>query len=126
MELTTTVRGKPKLCLDGYAYTVDKKVDSRVYWKCERYDQCRGRVVTIQQGQADQQVRRTQEHNHAPDSTRVEVLRENEALKRMATRTTTAPVQIPSSGKYNPEALSCAKLLSAFFFFSLRSKCPVP
>ncbi|KAM7289578.1 hypothetical protein ISCGN_029707 [Ixodes scapularis] len=96
MEMRETTRGKPKLCFDGYAYVVDKKVDCRVYWKCEQYGECRGRVVTVRDAfNGEHEVVSLKPHeSHRSDSTRVDVLEAVTSIKEKALRTTSAPVQI--------------------------------
>lgn len=69
MELTTTVRGKPKLCLDGYACIVDKTGRLRSVSATSGAEAAW--YQTIQEGQANQNVCRTRDH--APDSRTVEV-----------------------------------------------------
>lgn len=95
MELTKTVRGKEKLCADGYGYIVDKKVNARYYWKCERYKECGGRMVTLYDGERGEHTEKgRKEHNHLPDSTRAEVLRAKGTIKSRAVASAAPPVQI--------------------------------
>lgn len=95
MEFTATIRGKLKLCLDGYAYVCDKKVQHKFYWKCERYGVCKGRVVTLYDAdRGAHDLKSFKEHSHLPDSTRVEVLQANEEIKRVAATSASAPLQI--------------------------------
>ena len=64
---TTTQRGKPKLCLNGYRYIVDVRRGSKTYWKCEEKN-CKGRVLN----EGEEYVER-KDHSHAPDVAVTEV-----------------------------------------------------
>jgi hypothetical protein len=58
----TTQKGKKKLSLNGFRYTIDRTRDSTTYWKCETRE-CRGRVIQRNDSEYDE----SKEHNHAPD-----------------------------------------------------------
>lgn len=62
-----TQRGAKKLLHEGYQYTVNNRRGTTVYWQCEDRA-CTGRLVEKTDG-----LRRTKEHNHAPDPAASEV-----------------------------------------------------
>ena len=49
MEILTSQKGKPQLALDGFLYIIDKN-DKKIYWKCVRNPECRGRAISNKKG----------------------------------------------------------------------------
>ena len=66
----------PKLCHNGFFYTIDKSYDNIINWKCERtgskaIPKCSGRAQTKNLNKMPVYV--TVEHNHEPDLIQTEV-----------------------------------------------------
>ena len=73
MEILTTQKGKPQLALDGYLYIIDKN-DRKIYWKCVRNPECRGRAISNKKDDGQPiDASQTKDHNHAPSRADVEV-----------------------------------------------------
>ena len=64
----TSKRGKPKVSMLGYGYTLNKENNGRMYWRCEDR-QCKGTAITC-----NDILISSKEHQHAPDPTKVKVL----------------------------------------------------
>ena len=66
MEILNSQKGKPQLALDGFLYVIDKN-DKKIYWKCVRNPECRGRAISNKKddGQPSDACQ-TKDHNHAP------------------------------------------------------------
>lgn len=47
-EIVKSKRGADKLCVRGYTYVLNKRVDSRHYWKCEKRisNNCKATLTT--------------------------------------------------------------------------------
>lgn len=90
-----TKRGKAKLCLDGYAYVLDKQIDAKYYWRCEAYKVCKGRLVTTCQSECHT-VNSTKEHAHPPNAACAGVKRTLDQIQERAVETQESPAQIIS------------------------------
>ena len=64
----TSNRGKPKVSIGGYSYTLNKEGNGRMYWRCENR-LCKGTVII-----SNDWLISSREHQHAPDPTKVKVL----------------------------------------------------
>ncbi|CAF1139421.1 unnamed protein product [Brachionus calyciflorus] len=73
--ITSTQQNKPKLCENGYFYTIEKSNKKAIIWRCDRTGnkttpKCPGRAYTIGYCQP---VNVTIEHNHELDLVQEEV-----------------------------------------------------
>jgi hypothetical protein len=75
-------KGKEKIVVKGYLMVKDKNRDDLYYWNCENkvVNKCRGRASTILIG-GRHKLRADQEHNHAPEASKVGVARANAMIK---------------------------------------------
>ena len=48
ITIATTEKNKPLLIYNGFNYTIDRTLDTKIYWKCEycRTNKCKGRIHT--------------------------------------------------------------------------------
>ena len=70
MERFESIRGKPKLFLDGYIYNFHlTNDDGDEYWRCEKREECKGRLRT----RGNDHVLTVQHSGHAPDPALYEV-----------------------------------------------------
>ena len=46
MEVVTNQKGGRTLLLDGFAYTVERERNGKIYWRCEKRDICHARLTT--------------------------------------------------------------------------------
>ena len=73
MEILTSQKGKPQLAVDGFLYVIDKN-DKKIYWKCVRNPECRGRAISNKKDDGQPvDACQTKDHNHAPSRADVEV-----------------------------------------------------
>ena len=63
MVYFNSTRDKPKLGYRGFVYQKDKNRGETTYWKCERREECNGRLIT-----KEGKVTKQKAHNHAPDA----------------------------------------------------------
>lgn len=72
--LSTTEREKPLLIHHGFHYTIERRTNDKIYWKCQNYRKfkCKGRVHT-DIGITNVQVQNA-DHNHFGDAIKTEVL----------------------------------------------------
>ncbi|CAF1414595.1 unnamed protein product [Rotaria sp. Silwood1] len=62
--LSKTQRNKPLLLSNGFSYTIDKRTDEKIYWKCESAQsfKCIGRIHTNSLSTII--LHETKNHNH--------------------------------------------------------------
>ena len=73
MEILTSQKGKPQLAFNGYIYIIDKN-DKKIYWKCVRSPECRGRAISTKNHDGQPvDAKQTKDHSHAPSGADVEV-----------------------------------------------------
>lgn len=63
-----SIRGKQKLAHNGYVYQKDKSREETCYWKCERRNECYGRLII-----KEDIITKSKPHNHAPDSSTAQI-----------------------------------------------------
>ena len=69
----------------GCLYLTDKRIDNKIYWKCDQYKtkNCRARIHTS----GDEIIKRVGEHNHADDAALVDVTKVLNKIKEKARET---------------------------------------
>ena len=98
-EVINSTKGKPKINIDGFLYIKDKNRDDFYYWVCERKGQkemrCTARATTICIGD-QHRIRKfvTNQHNHAPQASKPEVLKACIQMKELAQISNDQPAQI--------------------------------
>ncbi|CAF1042119.1 unnamed protein product, partial [Brachionus calyciflorus] len=119
LTMVKTKFGKPKLCFDGYFYTIDRKSgvepNIKIEWKCEQcnfnsFGKCNGRVKTIGYYEPVEEVT---SHNHLPDPARTECLLALEKLKDLATKTSQNPRSIIKQSQTGLSQESASKMVRA-------------
>ena len=93
MEFVTTERGGRKLLFEGFCYVKQKELSGRkVCWECElrRKHECKAKLHIV----GERVVWQTNEHTHAPNAARVEMLNVRATMKTRAETTAEAPQQI--------------------------------
>ena len=98
MEFIETVRGKRKVLLDGYLYVKQKALaNGYVSYECEKRRQnkdkqgeCKAKIKV----RGDEFIMGENQHTHAPEPGRPEMLRVKEGIKRRAAETEETPQQI--------------------------------
>ena len=91
-----TSRGRPKLVKAGFGYVQDKRGrDDVVYWRCESRDElsCKGRLRT----EGGVIVAYVGSHNHAPEASKVEVVKALTEVKQKAASSQDSSHQIVTS-----------------------------
>ena len=87
MEFITSIHNKRKLLNEGYVYLFQKTLSGGVQnWECEhrrKGEQCKAKLKI----RNDVIVDRLNEHTHAPNQTRCELLRVRGRMKRKAETT---------------------------------------
>ena len=71
-----STKGKRKSSVKGYVYQQDKTVGQTAYWKCEKREECNGRLILT-----DGYVKKEKRHNHAPDTSAAKIQRSMSAMK---------------------------------------------
>lgn len=98
MEFVLSEKGRNKLKLNGFLFTVDRECkDGRIYWRCEHYrrKKCKSRVITI-----NEQVENNETpHNHPADPIHVGKQRIIAELKENAIEQNTASLHGIVCGK---------------------------
>jgi hypothetical protein len=63
LEFLVSEKGRRKLLVDGHVYVKDKAVNTKIYWKCDKFAlmKCHARVHT----EGDRILKHIGEHNHA-------------------------------------------------------------
>ncbi|RMZ94450.1 hypothetical protein BpHYR1_002786, partial [Brachionus plicatilis] len=120
LTATSTKFGNPKLCHEGYFYTINRQTgvfpNNKIEWKCERVgskkDKCNGRVVTI--GHLEP-VKEITSHNHLPDPAKTECLLAMEKLKQLAQQSSQNPRSIIKKAQLNLSEESAAKMTRAVY-----------
>lgn len=94
METTETIRGKEKLCCDGYMFTFDKcsRDGAKKFWRCERKNL--GCLARIHTDAGNVFLNTLGRHSHDTDPASIQVRKINSDIKRRAAETTEAPVQV--------------------------------
>jgi hypothetical protein len=94
-EKISSIRNKDKISVNGYLMVKDKNRENLYYWCCEKRNtlQCKGRAVT-ELIEDQHYLKKTSDHNHAPEASRINVVKAINMLKRRAQETNDQPVQI--------------------------------
>ena len=84
MELSKTKRDAPKLLYEGCSYVLDKIAldQTQKYWRCEKRDQCRGRMTTNMDCTAINKM--PSKHSHPPNPARVAAVKTVAAIRDRA------------------------------------------
>ena len=82
MELSKTKRDAPKLLHGGFSYSTDKTVNDQIYWRCEKRDHCRGRMIT--NFCCTEIKKMPYNHSHPPDAIRTVAIKTVAAIKERA------------------------------------------
>jgi hypothetical protein len=98
-EILQSERGKNKIVADGYIYVKQKALANNIVsFECERrrgngkgLSECKAKIKVDAAGVI---VGRVNDHTHAPDAARVEMLNVRASIKRRAEQTLEAPQQI--------------------------------
>jgi len=71
--LSKTQKNKPLLLCNGFSYTIDKKTDEKIYWKCESAQtlKCKGRIHTDSLSTII--LHETNNHNHLGNAVSSEI-----------------------------------------------------
>lgn len=95
LEYITSEKGKRLLFDEGHFFYTDRKVDSKIYWKCESYHKvkCAARMITLD----DSVIKRSGTHNHLGDAAHVEKMQVMTTMRDAARRTRDAPHYIISN-----------------------------
>ena len=97
MDFTSTTKNEPKLIDGGYLYTRQKDLANGVVsWECEQRKRgtCKARLKILN----GQIIDRVNDHTHAPNQTKVEVVKARNVMKRRAETSVDAPQRIISEG----------------------------
>ena len=98
-EVINSTKGNPKINIDGFLYIKDKNRDDLYYWVCERKGQkemrCTARATTISIGD-QHKIRKfdANQHNHAPQANKPQVLKACTQMKEIAQISNDQPAQI--------------------------------
>jgi hypothetical protein len=101
-EVINSTKGKIKINIDGFLYIKDKNRDDLYYWVCERKglkeSKCTARATTICIGH-QHKIRKfdAKQHNHAPEASKLEVLKACVQMKELAQISNDQPAQIISN-----------------------------
>ncbi|PKC05516.1 hypothetical protein RhiirA5_420830 [Rhizophagus irregularis] len=93
--LVNSKRNQPKLIARGYLLIKDKSSNNKYYWCCEFKEslKCKGRAITLLEDENHVLVK-FNEHNHAPEASRVNVFQTINTMKEKAVCTQDQPIQI--------------------------------
>jgi hypothetical protein len=110
LAFLSTEKGRKKLCLEGHLYHMDKQVQNKTYWKCEKCSRtkCPARVIT----EGDGLVAKKKEHNHTADAARVEAETLMTSIRKNAAETRDTATYIVSSASVGASQGAVAKLPS--------------
>ncbi|CAF3849720.1 unnamed protein product [Rotaria sp. Silwood1] len=98
-EVIKSTKGKIKINIDGFLYVKDKNRDDLYYWVCERKSQketkCTARATTICIGD-QHKIHKfyAQQHNHAPQASKPEVLKACMQVKELGQISNDQPARI--------------------------------
>lgn len=108
LQYIESVKGHRKLLLDGHLYIKDKQIDSKIYWRCERYKKfkCSVRVISVD----NDITKESGQHNHAADAAEVEAAQVMQNVRENARRTQDAPHFILSQASFGLSQATSAKL----------------
>ena len=86
-EIIKSTRGKDKLVLLGFIYTLNRSTTGLKHWNCEKRSECKARITTnsdlsIVKPQNSSEIFDT--HPHAPDMLRIEMLKGYTKMKERA------------------------------------------
>ena len=93
MEFVLSRRGKRKLILNGFLYLSHKSVNDVIYWRCDKYSTCKSRMST----KGNEIQNQPTDHNHVPDSARIEVEKAVSGMREKATNSDEHPSTIIKS-----------------------------
>ena len=86
VEMLKTSKNKDKACIDGFLYTLSRFTSTGSHWVCEKRGTCKARLIT-----QDRNVIKPTDmtdihstHTHAPDCSRVEMIRGLNTMKHRA------------------------------------------
>lgn len=92
-EYLESNKGGKILYSNGYYYTKEKSVSTKIYWKCQNWTSfCRGRGTLV-----SNTFSRTADHNHEGNPVKVEVKKKMSQIKEKALASNDAPQVIVSS-----------------------------
>ena len=95
MEFVQTIKGKNKLFLNGYLYVKQKNLaNGYVSYECEKSRQTKVECKAKIKVRGHEYIVGENQHTHAPEPGRAELLRVKAAIKRRATETEETPQQI--------------------------------
>lgn len=110
LVISKTVRGKPCLVLNGYAYSIERTRNDLTYWACckKRESKCKGRVVTQGHGSTTE-LKKCEDtvHNHQPAALLPDLVKRNAKLKEMAKVSADSPTSVIRRAKRN----ACADVI---------------
>ena len=93
-EYVLSEKGKPMLKIDCFLFVKDKQVDTKIYWKCNKFaSYCKSRAIT-NDGEV---IKEPREHNHSGDAVNVEVRSFMKRVKNDAKETRDSPQYIIST-----------------------------
>ena len=92
IEFFTSNRGAQKLAYKGFQYCRDKKVEQKIYWKCDDRS-CKGRIITTA-GEPVSIIKETPHSAHGPNVAQVEVKKAMARMKDIAAQGQDAPARI--------------------------------
>ena len=103
-------KGNKKLIHLGHAYMKDKKVESRIYWKCDLIKElkCKARAITCD----DLIIKLSGRHNHGGDTAKIEASEVTESIREDAKNSVNSPHVIVSSASMNLNPAVAAKMPS--------------
>ena len=68
-EIIQSIRGKPKLCYNGYMYNVKNNMSNKITWSCvKRQTKCPGMAKTNLEMRDPEEMK---QHNHDPNAAEV-------------------------------------------------------
>ena len=100
VEMLKTSTNKDKACIDGIIYTLSRSTSAGSNWVCEKCGTCKARLTT-----QDRNVIKPSDmtdihssHTHAPDCSRVEMIRGLNTMKYRATNSNDSTRSILATG----------------------------
>lgn len=108
LEFITSEKGKRKLCVNGYLYYQDKKANTKIYWKCDKYYKlkCGARITT----QEEIILLNSGTHNHIANAAEIEGMKMMNNIRDHAKRTQDAPHFIVSTASVGVSQAAAAIL----------------
>src|SRR3984957_21293224 len=102
-NLVNSTQSNPKIIVHGYLLVKDKNRNKKYYWYCEyrKKQNCNGRAVTILENE-EHVLMKFNEHNHAPEASRIDVVTTLNVIKETAaSQTRDKPAQIIQNAVIN-------------------------